>query len=319
MIGQKNIINLINFIQKKINRLIVIAGPTAGGKTALAVELAKALDTEIISCDSRQFYHELSIGTAKPDEFEQSGVQHHMINSHQLEDEVNASTFEEEASLILKNLFKTHDDVILTGGSGMFIDALCFGLDNLPVDTLIHEQIEENYARYGLDFIVQELLKLDPDAKDVVELKNPRRVIRALEICQVSGKKLSELRQGFQRNNDFEAIFFIIEHDRENLYKRINERVDAMIKNGLVEEARSVYAKRHLKSLNTVGYKELFDYFDGNTTIEKAIELIKQNTRRYAKRQITWFKKYENAHRIKYQQNEIMLSEILGLLHNKSL
>lgn len=242
-----------------------------------------------------------------------------MIDSHQLHDEVNASIFKNEADKILKELFKSYSDVILTGGSGLFIDALCFGLDELPVDENVHQKIESDYKEHGLDYIVQELCEFDPEAKHLVALKNPRRVIRALEICKITGQKLSELWQGIKSQNDFEVEIFVIDHPREILYDRINKRVDHMIDSGLLDEARSVYPKKELRSLNTVGYKELFDYFDGITNLDHAIELIKQNTRRYAKRQLTWFRRYEQAHWIKHSNNDQMIEEIMNVLQNKSL
>lgn len=277
------------------NQLIVIAGPTASGKTSLAVDLAKELDTVIISADSRQFYKELSIGTAKPTKEEMQGVEHYFINSHSIHSPLSAGAFEKEALSLLEKLFKKYPKIILVGGSGMFLKALTHGTDQLPSDPEVREKWNKLYEEKGITYLQEHLNKLDPERFINIDHKNPIRLIRNIEIIEVSGKKVSEQLGENISNRSFESHYFILDHPREVLYERINQRVDQMIENGLLDEVKKLQPYKKLQSLNTVGYKELFDYLEGVNDLDTAIFLIKQNTRRYAKRQLTWFRKIEDA------------------------
>lgn len=275
-----------------MKKLVIITGPTASGKTAISVQIAKALNTEIISCDSRQFYKEMSIGTAKPSPQEMDGVKHHFVNSHSVTDEVNAGRFEREALSIITRLFQKHDYVILCGGSGLFIDAITKGFDDMPSITPdVRENLRNEFEKEGLKPLQEQLLQLDPEYYNQVDLDNSQRVIRALEVCLSSAKTYTELRRGQTEKRPFDTIKFVLDWPRQDLYNRINQRVDTMVSEGLEEEVKSLQPFRSLNSLNTVGYKEIFNYLDGETTQPEAIELIKRNSRRYAKRQLTWFRR----------------------------
>jgi tRNA dimethylallyltransferase len=277
--------------------LVVILGPTGVGKTRLTIELAKKFQTEILSADSRQFYRELKIGTASPTPAELSEARHHFIGHISITDYYNASMYETEALEVLEKLFALRNPLFLTGGSGLYIDSLCNGIDDLPhVDEEVRKQWELKYQEYGLEYLQQELLKLDPVHYEKVDLNNPKRVLKALEVCLITGKPYSSFLTQPKRERDFVLLKIGLNMNREDLYNRINLRVDEMMENGLVEEAETLYTSRHLNALNTVGYKELFDYFDGHITIEKAIELIKRNSRHYAKRQLTWFMRDKEIH-----------------------
>lgn len=293
-----------------IKQLIVISGPTASGKTALSVALAKHFNSCVISADSRQFYKEISIGTAKPTIEEMEGISHYFIDSHQLSDEVSAAQFEREALEILAERFKKHDTIILTGGSGMFVDALCDGLDRIPTSKEIRTQLQEQVDRGELELLLEELKERDPIYFEQVDRKNPVRVMRAVEVIRLTGLPYSELRKSKPKKRPFEVKRFIIEHDREFLYDRINRRVDIMMEAGLLEEVKSVLPLRHLSSMNTVGYKELFNYLDGNCSLEESVNMIKQNSRRYAKRQITWLKRNPSAQWIPFTTTDQMLQKI---------
>ena len=272
--------------------LIVIAGPTAIGKTSLSIKLAKKLKTEIISCDSRQFYKELSIGTAVPSEDELKKIQHHFIQNLSIKEGYNIGEFEKDAILKIESLFKKYNNVILVGGSGLYIDAVCKGIDILPdISKKIRENLNIQYKKNGLAWLQNEVKELDPEYFEYVDTKNPQRLMRSLETYTASGKKISSLHKKKDKKRDFNIIKIGLEIDRESLYRKINSRVDKMINNGLIEEAKDLIKYRHYNALNTVGYKELFDFLDGNSNLETAIEKIKQNTRRLAKRQITWFKR----------------------------
>lgn len=273
-------------------QLIIITGPTAIGKTGLAIQIAKHFNTEIISADSRQFYREMSIGTAKPDADELAAVRHHLVGQLSVHDHYNVSMFEQDALALLEKLFKEHDQVVMVGGSGLYINALCHGIDELPdADEALREELNRVLEEPGIEPLQTELEKLDPEYYRQVDRSNPKRLMRAIEVCRITGKKYSELRKSEPKSRDFEIIKIGLNTDRELLFDRINRRVDEMIAAGLVEEVRSLEKYKHLNALNTVGYKEIFDHFDGKYTLEKAIEKIKTNTRRYAKRQLTWFKK----------------------------
>ena len=272
--------------------LVVVLGPTGSGKTDLAVELARHFHTEIISTDSRQFYRGMPIGTAQPSAEQLATVPHHFIADRQPEEELSAGGYEREALERLEGLFERHDVVVAVGGSGLYIDALCEGFDDLPSDTAeIRAGLMERLAEEGLESLVEELRERDEAYWQVVDRKNPARVVRALEVCIASGRPYSEQRTAVRKERPFEVLKIGVLWDREELYDRINRRVDMMVAEGLEEEARSVFHLRHLSSLQTVGYREFFDFFDGKITREEAVELIKRNTRRYAKRQMTWFRR----------------------------
>lgn len=272
--------------------LIVIAGPTAIGKTDLAIKIAQHFNTEILSADSRQFYKEMAIGTAKPSTEELKAVQHHFINSHSVTQPFSVGDFEEQALSLIDKLFKQHDTLVLVGGSGLFIKAITDGFDKLPkADTHVREQLNTLYEKEGIAVIQQQLKDLDPVYYNEVDLNNPQRVIRALEVCISSGNPFSSYRQHSSQTRNFNLVKIGLNTDREKLYSRINHRVDIMIQSGLIKEVEDLLPYRNYNALNTVGYTEIFDYFDGKITLPEAIESIKQNTRRFAKRQLTWFRK----------------------------
>lgn len=297
-----------------VKKLIVVQGPTASGKTGLSIELARRLSTVILSADSRQFYKQMSIGTAKPSVEEKAGIHHYFIDSHDITDEVTAARFAQEAEKLLVELFETKDTVILTGGSGMFVDALCEGLDDIPTDAKIKEDLTRQWKEHGLDSLLQELEQRDPEMYDTIDRNNPSRVIRALEANRVTGKPFSELRTGKKKEKSFNVIRFIIELPREELYKRIDERVDNMIALGLVDEVRSLLPHRDLGVMKTVGYSELFRYLDDELILVDAISLIKQHTRNYAKRQMTWLRRYNDATLIPFSNMTTMVNVILSKL-----
>ena len=272
--------------------LIVIVGPTGSGKTALAVTLARHFFAPIISTDSRQFYRGLPIGTAQPTTEELSLAEHHFIADREVEDDFNSGRYEHEALARLDELFKSHDVVVAVGGSGLYIQALCEGMDNLPeADDELRQNLKQRLDCEGIESLFKELSRLDPDYAEVVDRHNPARVMRALEVCITSGKPYSEQRKGTKQTRPFRIIKIGTDLPRDILYERINLRVDMMIADGLEAEARAMLPKRHLNALQTVGYREMFDYFDGNCSLDEAIELIKRNSRRYAKRQLTWFRR----------------------------
>ena len=272
--------------------LIVIAGPTASGKTATAITIAKALRTVIISADSRQFYREIPIGTAAPTREELSEVEHFMIHNLSIEDRYDVADYEKDVLLLLKKLFLNHDAVVMTGGSGLFIDAVCNGLDSIPdISEETRNRVNDLYEKGGVVSLQNELQHLDPEYYEIVDKHNPRRLQRAIEVCYQTGLPYSSFRKNNTKERDFKIIKLALLWERNELITRINKRVENMISDGLVEEARSVYHKRNLNSLNTVGYKEMFQYFDGDISLNEAIELIKISTRQYAKRQMTWLRK----------------------------
>lgn len=278
--------------------LIVLIGPTGVGKTELSLSLAKHFHTEIISADSRQLFHELKIGTAAPTPEQLKRIPHHFVGTLNLDDYYSAAQYEEEVMQALEELFKTHPVVILTGGSMMYIDAICKGIDDIPtVDSETRELLLHKLETEGLDHLCAELRLLDPEYYKIVDLKNHKRVVHALEICYMTGKTYTSFRTQQKKQRPFNIIKIGLRREREELYTRINERVDEMIKEGLLEEALSVYSHRHLNALNTVGYKELFNYFDHEWSLEFAIEKIKQNSRIYSRKQMTWFKR---DHEIKW-------------------
>jgi len=284
----------LTMIQKN-KTLIVVAGPTAVGKTAAAIELAKHYQTVVVSADSRQFFKEMSIGTAKPSEQELAAVKHYFIDSHSITEPFSVGDFEKQGLALLDELFKTHNQVVLAGGSGLYIKAICEGFDDLPTaDPAIRERLNQELEEKGIANLQQQLQSVDPVYYNEVDLGNPQRIIRALEVFESSGKPFSSYRQATVNKRPFNIIKLALNLPREVLYNRINHRVDLMVQQGLLAEVEALLPSRHLNALNTVGYAELFDYFDGKTSLEKAIEMIKQNTRRFAKRQLTWFRK-DNA------------------------
>ena len=275
-----------------MNTLIVVLGPTGIGKSDISIQLANYFSTDIVSADSRQFFRELSIGTAVPAEEDLKSVNHHFIHSRSIHDYYNVSEYETEAIDLINQLFKTKNPLILTGGSMLYIDTICKGIDDIPTVTHeIRQEVISWYAENGLEALQQRLLNLDPEYHGIVDLNNPKRLLHAVEICQMTGKTFTSFRKNTVRERPFRILKIGINQDREILYQRINERVERMMDAGLQEEARSVYPYKHLNSLNTVGYKELFAYFDGNCTLDEAVDLIKRNSRKYARKQLTWFRR----------------------------
>lgn len=278
--------------QKNKPILIVITGPTAIGKTRISNEVAHYFNTEIISADSRQLYREMSIGTAVPGQSELLDIKHHFIHSHSIHDYYHASRFEEEVTEKLQDLFLTHNSVVMTGGSMLYIDAVCKGIDDLPaIDMQTRQYLIHKYETEGIECLRFMLKKLDPEYYQEVDLKNHKRLLHALEICIMTGMPYSSFRTRPQKQRPYHMLKIGLNTDRKNLYDRINLRVDQMIEAGLEEEARNLYPFRDNNALNTVGYREWFDHFDGLTSKEEAIEKIKSNTRRYARKQLTWFKR----------------------------
>ena len=276
--------------------LIVILGPTASGKTELAIRLAKELGTEIISADSRQVYKELEIGTAAPTAQQMSTVTHHLVRHVSILEDYNVSRFETEAIGVLDELFAKHDKVVMAGGSGLYIDAVCEGFDDLPAgDDELRRRLRSKLLEDGIKALQDELRQLDPVLFNTMDVNNPNRLIRAIEVCRITGKPFSEQRTGTGKERPFRIRKFGLRYERKQLNERIGRRVDKMIEDGLVDEARALLSARDLKALNTVGYSELFEYFDGKMTFEEAVEKIKTHTRRYAKRQMTWFSKYDDV------------------------
>ena len=272
--------------------LIVITGPTAVGKTALCLDIAKHFGIPVINADSRQIYKELRIGTARPTEDEMQEVKHYFVGKLGLDDYYSASMYEQEVLALLDGLFKESDYAMMSGGSMMYIDAVCNGIDDIPtVDDLTRETMKRRLKEEGLKSLVEELRALDPEYWAIVDRQNPRRVVHALEICHMTGKTYTSFRNAKKKHRPFRIVKIGLNREREELYRRINQRVDRMMQQGLLKEAEEMYPKRELNALNTVGYKELFQHFEGRWSLEEAVERIKGNTRRYARKQLTWFKK----------------------------
>lgn len=276
--------------------LISIVGPTAIGKTALSIKLAQHYQTEIISADSRQFFKEMSIGTAAPTNEELKAAQHHFIHHISIEDDYNVGSFERDALVKLNDLFKTHDTVIMVGGSGLYVDAVTKGLDDFPdVDPQIREELNSRLEREGLESLQKQLKELDPKSYQSIAIDNPHRVIRALEICLGTNQPYSSFLKKKHVERPFKTIHIGLTADRELIYDRINQRVDMMMEAGLLDEVKALENRKHLNALNTVGYKELFYYLEGTWSLDFAISEIKKNSRRFAKRQLTWFKRNKNT------------------------
>lgn len=268
-------------------------GPTAVGKTDLCVQLAKHFDTEIISADSRQFFREMQIGTAKPTPEEQQGVKHHFVDSHRITEEYSAGAFEQDVLTLLEQLFRQQNVVLMTGGSGLYVRAVLEGMDEMPeVDPQVREELTEKYEQEGLEPLLDQLQQLDPLYFAQVDKANPQRVIRALEVCQSSGHPYSSFRKSERTERPFNIIKIALTRDRAELYSRIDQRMDLMLEQGLLEEAKALYPYREHNALQTVGYKEIFDFMEGKYEWEEAVRLLKRDSRRYAKRQLTWFSKH---------------------------
>jgi tRNA dimethylallyltransferase len=275
--------------------LIVITGPTGVGKTQLCTELAHAFDSPVLSADSRQMYREMKIGTAVPSPEQLEKVKHYFIGKLSVDDYYNASMFEMEAIELLDELFRGRNIVFMAGGSGLYVDAVCYGIDDLPAsDPQIREFLTRKYKESGISWLRDELKNLDSDHFYTVDLKNPKRILKALEICYITGKPYSSFLTGKKKDRYFKIIKIGLNLDRKELYEIINRRVDDMMSQGLIEEVKHLCGFRHLNALNTVGYKELFEYLDGKISLDRAVELIKRNSRRYAKRQLTWLAKDKN-------------------------
>jgi tRNA dimethylallyltransferase len=278
-------------------KLFVLLGPTAVGKTALSLKVAKLLGSPIINCDSRQIYKNLSIGTAAPTEEQLQEVKHYFVKILELQEYYSAAQYETDVIQLLNQLQLSHDNLLLSGGSMMYIDAVCNGIDDIPtVDSEVREQLKKRLQTEGLEPLRNELRLLDPEYYKIVDLKNPKRIVHALEICYTSGKPYSSFRVNEKKERPFQIIKIGLRRDRNDLFDRINRRVDMMMEEGLLEEAQKLYPLRHLNALNTVGYKELFLHFDGKWDLSLAIEKIKKNTRDYAKKQMTWFAHDNNIH-----------------------
>ena len=296
----------------KRNKLIYIAGPTCSGKTNLSIVLAGILNTEIISCDSRQVYKEISIGTAKPSENDLKKNKHHFINHISIHDNYNVGIYHEQSTKTLESIFKTRETAILVGGSGLYADSVINGIDYFPkVENSVKQKVSLLLKNEGMKKLNSMLKKYDPEYYSVVDKNNTRRVIRALEVCLSSGKPYVSYFKKGRKNNFFESKILLMNPDRKELYKKINSRVDKMISLGLEKEAKKLFNYKNLNSLQTVGYKEFFNYFEGKYNYKNTIDEIKKNTRRYAKRQITWNKKYKEAFLV---NENYKLSEIINFI-----
>ena len=278
------------------NQLVTIIGPTAIGKTDLAIKIAEFYKTEIVSADSRQFYRELNIGTAKPSSSELSKIKHHLINNKSIQEQYNINDFEKDAIESINSIFKKNKVAVLVGGSGLFINSVLYGLDEIPaIDENIRNSLYSDMDSLGIKVLQEKLKLLDPNSYDNIDVDNPRRLIRALEVTIGSGKPFSSFLKKTKKNRDFNVITIGLNQDRAELYEKINARVDNMIKDGLIDEVKGLLELKNLKTLNTIGYSEVFKYIDGVYSKDECINEIKKNTRRYAKRQLTWFKSIENV------------------------
>ena len=296
--------------------LLLILGPTGVGKTELSLRVAEHYGCPIVNCDSRQVFRSIPIGTAAPTAQEQARVKHYFVATRELEDDYNAGQFERDAMELLDTLFKTHEVVVMTGGSMLYADAVCNGLDDLPsVPDTLRQQVQRDYETKGLEWLQTEVQRLDPAYWQLVDQQNPARLAHCVEMCLTTGQTYSSLRTGERKQRPFRIIKIGLERPREELYDRINRRVIQMMADGLEDEAKAVYPKRQLNSLQTVGYKELFAYFDGEYDRNRAIELIQQNTRHYAKRQMTWFRRDKDIHWLQanddYEKNIHLIDTLL--------
>ena len=307
---------MVNDKMVNIKTLVLILGPTGVGKTELSLRVAEHYGCPILSCDSRQIYREIPIGTAAPTAEEQARVKHYFVATRNLEEDYNAGQYERDALKLLEDLFRTHDVVVMVGGSMLYADAVCEGLDDLPsVPAEIRKQVQQAYKQQGLAWLQAEVQRLDPDYWNEVDQQNPARLMHCVELCLTTGRPYSTLRTQTTKQRPFRILKIGLERPREELYERINARVLQMMNEGLEAEARSVYPKRQLNSLQTVGYRELFAYFDGEYDLPRAIELIQQNTRHYAKRQMTWFRRDDTIHWLQakdeYEKNILAIDHLL--------
>ena len=294
-----------------MKRLIVITGPTAVGKTNLCMDIAGQLRIPIINADSRQLFRQLPIGTAQPTKEQRARVRHYFVGTLDIGDYYSASMYEQDVMSLLQQLFANSDYALLSGGSMMYIDAVCNGIDDIPtVDDETRSLMKRRLAEEGLEALVEELKRLDPEHYEVVDRQNPRRVVHALEICHMTGKTYTSFRTSQKKQRPFEIIKIGLNREREELYQRINRRVDQMMEDGLLEEARTMMPYREANALNTVGYKELFNYFDGVWNLSEAVERIKGNTRRYARKQLTWFKRDTQMRWFHPDDQELMMNYI---------
>lgn len=296
-----------------MNTLVVIVGPTGVGKTALCIDMAERLGTVIINADSRQMFNEIPIGTAAPTEEERLRVKHYFVGNLNIGDYYNASMFENDVINLLDNLFKENEKVVMSGGSMMYVDAVCKGIDDIPsVKESVRRQVQADYEQNGLEAACAMLKELDPEYYDIVDRKNHKRVIHAIEICLSTGKTYTSFRTNAKKERPFKLIKIGLTREREELYRRIDVRVDRMMADGLLEEAKKMYPYRNTNSLNTVGYKELFDYFDGKYTLDEAVFKIKCNTHKYCRKQLTWFKRDEDIRWF----NPDNVEEIINYINN---
>ena len=294
-----------------MKRLIVITGPTAVGKTNLCMDIAGQLGIPIINADSRQLFRQLPIGTAQPTKEQRARVRHYFVGTLDIGDYYSASMYEQDVMNLLQQLFAGSDYALLSGGSMMYIDAVCNGIDDIPtVDDETRSLMKRRLAEEGLEALVEELKRLDPEHYELVDRQNPRRVVHALEICHMTGKTYTSFRTSQKKQRPFEIIKIGLNREREELYQRINRRVDQMMEEGLLEEARMMLPYREANALNTVGYKELFNYFDGVWNLSEAVERIKGNTRRYARKQLTWFKRDTQMRWFHPDDQELMMNYI---------
>jgi tRNA dimethylallyltransferase len=297
-----------------MNTLIIVLGPTGVGKSDISIQLTKNYHSEIISADSRQFFRELSIGTAVPSSEDMEMVPHHFIQTKSIHDYYNVSEYETEALQLISELFERVNPLILTGGSMLYVDTICNGIDDIPtVDPVIRDEVINWYEKNGIEALRERLLEIDPEYYRIVDLNNPKRLLHAVEIQQMTGKPFTSFRKKMIKERPFRIIKVGINQDRKVLYDRINQRVLKMMDAGLLEEARAVYPYRKLNSLNTVGYKELFSYLDGECTLDEAIDLIQRNTRKYARKQLTWFRRDQQ---IKWFEPE-QIQEIIEFVDSK--
>lgn len=297
--------------------VLVLSGPTAAGKTSMAIALAQAFSTEIVSADSRQIFREMAIGTAVPSEKELKQIPHHFIHCCSIHDTFDVAQYENEVLQLLEELFQKHDIVVLTGGTGLYIDAVCRGLDVIPhVKPEIREQVSNFYKQFGLKALQKAIAENDPDYFSIVDQQNPRRLQRALEVFEQTGLPLSFYHKKAPKKRDFEVIWTAIDIDKNVLHSRINQRVEKMMADGLLAEAKKLVAERELNALNTVGYKELFAYFDGKISLDEAVEQIKTNTRKYAKRQLTWLRKNKDYHWFKTDELPQLIEQVKAILNN---
>ncbi|MCQ2218421.1 MAG: tRNA (adenosine(37)-N6)-dimethylallyltransferase MiaA [Paludibacteraceae bacterium] len=296
--------------------LFILLGPTGVGKTDLSIQIAKNLNTEIVSCDSRQFFKEMPIGTAAPTKEQLEMVKHHFIGNLSIFDYYSCGKFEMDALNKFDELFNNHNEIVMTGGSMLYIDAVCKGIDDLPdVDQELRDSLNARYAHEGIEGIRAELKILDPEYYQKIDPKNYKRIIHAVEICLTAGKPYSEIRKENNKERNFDIVKIGLRRDRDELYDRINKRVEIMIQDGLEEEARALYPHKELNALNTVGYKEMFTYFDGEWTLDRAIEMIQQNSRHYAKKQMSWFNRDQEISWFHPSQEKEIMNFIKEKLH----